>query len=127
MSKNMLPWNYRVFQPKYRVFQKMIKIAQIGQVKGQITSTKSQDVKKICYNEIQGVPTKIQGVTNIIQGVPNDQKLKIVQIGLVKGQITSTKCQDVKKVVLEGIQGDPIGNTGCSKNALFPYAPYTPC
>ena len=37
------------------------------------------------------------------------------QIGQVRDQITSTKSQDVKKVVLEGIQGDPIGNTGCSK------------
>ena len=66
---------YRVSQkPKYRVFpkfwvkiSKFLQIGQIGQVRGQITSTWSQGVKKIFGGGIQGDPTKIQGGLKIAQ------------------------------------------------------------
>jgi hypothetical protein len=66
--------------------------------------------QKNTFGGIQGVPI---GNT----GCPKTQKMKkfqIGQIGQVRYQITSTKSQDVKKIVLAGIQGVPIEIQGVS-------------
>ena len=83
---------YRVSQrSKYRVFPKFwvkitkfLKIGQIGQVKGQIISKLSQDVKKTLLGGIQGVPIGNTGCPKKMQNFQNGQ------IGQVRYQITST-------------------------------------